>query len=1198
MKIKELRIREEAETLRFEPAVDLASVIKGEAPTFISDPAAFFERTYLTSNIKSLIIKSLMSILGLKTASVGGKRYEVTSNLIVLPSEFGGGKTHSLILLYHVFSLINKSRSREEIVSKLRILDSDIAEFVSEYWGELKSKPIKVVVIDCKVSDLAPSPAKPVRIAGREIRTLWGYLGYELGRYEYVAEADSRGIAPYVDDLFKVVNESRALVLIDEIGRYYDVSGLPPTIISTFLMNLAEALSKYTVREVAIIISLPYEVMEKEVEEAEAMKYVHREELVQAINKVLSRPNIEIIKPVERRDLAEILRKRIFTHNRKEFEKFAEDFIAKELNKEYPLQVRRVLDERGFWRHVKETYPFHPMFLEVLEKLAYRLPYLQRTRDAIRLAVLAVLAIREGLFNWLENEVDLIMPYHIPIFINEILTDILLRNAPNEYRIFSLILKENILIPHNYDDLKEMSMNAFYERVVAQSLRSLKREDLGLAIKLASIIWLHSLVGLGLPINIGVYPRTIDLVYSVAPTELDVKGILSKIRVLLPQLVVHGDSESDSARWFFANVPSIEELIETFRRNVTDAMAKNALAELLEAGLGGRRGRGRPPKGFRAESEVFEQYSIVRSAREIQREVLESKNPAVVIFVDKVCKNDLVEILRGRNNIVVLAPYIEGYVEPEPLPPEDIKGISELSRLNIRDSWRGLIEILKYYVVVSEYITDEHLKRFAFEKIGGEELAEDILNMLRSKVSGKKAYYYRHAWNLINRVYQKVYYFRLGDLRYEEGLSLESDKPLLPIIEIFLREKGLIPETFSGDDLLSLIRDYLGKDPEKEPLNVGAVWQYIRTTDKANVPIISYKMFVEAVKDLIRSLNYAVKVGEVLLWKPIYRDRSEAEGADDGEVLLRNVENVLRRKRESWDRIELIHYMNAFDEWKERILRDLPRDKVIKVKRVKGDVVDLRDVLKSPDPRSEVKAGKLFYERKKYIVDMDLDIPSELWEGREYRGTLKVAVEGFKDEIKVEMDVGGDLLVEPMEFEGKPPLSLNFTITTSRPGDYELRVKVYGRGELLESRSFPISVLGEWMEYNVVVDDKGQPIRESDGRPIKENVKVVYTETSNIQSISDITRILEKYGGRVEGRVKLERGEESIVLSISCSDPTILKLITSSLVALTRLPELKVTANVKTSFLTGKEPELGDIMRSLANPRLFKFKVKERVAGG
>jgi len=1191
MDIRELKIREEVKEREFEPAVDLASVVKREAPPFILNPIDFFERTHLTDNIKSLIIKSLMNILGLRSAIVGDRDYEAVSNLIVLPSEFGGGKTHSLILLYHVYNIINNSRSKEEAYNKLSVLDSDIADFVSKYWSELKAKPIKVVVIDCKVSELAPSPVEPIKIAGREIKTLWGYLGYELGRYELVNEADRRETAPYANVLFSLLNESHSLVLIDEIGRYYDESGLPPTSISNFLMNLAEALSKHTARGVSVVISLPYKVVKEKAREPKVMKYVHREELVEAIDMVLSRPHIEIIKPVGRKDLAEILRKRIFAHRGGEYEKFVEEFIAKELGKEYPNQVRSVLDDKRFWKRIKETYPFHPEFLEVLEKLAYKLPYLQKTRDALRITVQVVQAIRDGLFDWLENDINLIMPYHIPLFVDEVLTGILLRNAPRDYSVFRLVLGGNVVIPYTLVNLKKMSKGKMMENLLPDHLKTLKEEDMKLAVKLASIIWLHSLVGLGLPINMGVYPTTEKLIYSVSPTEEDVKGVLERLRVLLPQLIVHGDPESAKARWFFANVPSIEELIEMLRKNIPDEQAKNYLAQLLEDGLKGRRGRGRPSRESRITPEVFkDEYSkVVRKVGEVPKELKDSNEPVAVIFADIVNKESLLELLKGRNNLVVLAPCVEGFDEPQPLSSEDRKGISELAYLDVKTCWDALLEMVKYYIVTKEHITEDQLKKFASEKLGGEELAKDILELLKAKVSNKKEYYERQAWTLIYRTYQKVYYSRFGKLQVMGGLTL-SDRIILPTLENFLKDKGLIPSSFSGENLLTLIRDYMGKDPEKEPIEAQKLWVFIRTTDQANVPIISYKTFKNAVKDLIKSLDYVVRIGGILLWKPIYEDKAKAEEGDDGTSLIREVSEILSKRGEDWDAVELIYCKNAFNEWVKSVLEKIPKDKVLKVKRVKGDIIDLRDALKTPDPMSVIKSGKLFYEKKKYIVDVVIDLPDEVWENKEYTGKLKVSVEGLSEEITVKLNASDGIEIKPSEFKGKSPLEHEFSIVTPRAGDYEIKVEVYKGSELLETRTQPVSVKGEWKEYEVSISEEGEPIEDG--------IRVVYAEASKIETISDLIGIANKYQGRIEGFIKAKKEDEEVSLNIRCRDPNILRLLITPLTSLSRLPKVEAIMSLKMYFEEGREPELKEVVGSLAHPTLFKFKVKERARGG
>ncbi len=1186
--VRKLAVRDEVVDLRYEPAVDLGDVVKGRAPIFVQNPVEFFRRTYLTDNMRTLVIKVLMNLLGLKTAIVGGREYRVSSNLILLPSDLGGGKTHSLILLYHVLQLIGRAREKEEAISKLKFLNESLASFIQEHWDLIKEVSPKVIVIDCKYSDLAPSPVKPIEIGGRRIKTLWGYLGYELGRYEIVRSADENETAPYVDDLFKVLDESRSLILIDEIGRYYDQSGLEPTKISTFLMNLAEALSKYDIRRVSVVLSVPYEIKGGRVEASADMEYVHRPELVNAINKVLSRANVEIVKPIERQDLAEILRRRVFAHSREEFEKYANEFIRESLNKEYPEYIKRILNDKNFWKEVRETYPFHPAFLSILEKLAYKLPYLQRTRDAIKIAVQSVLALKEGLFDAVEDEISLIMPYHIPLFVSEVLDETILRNAPSEYKVFQLILRNNVVKPDSFNNIKKYRKDEFYEKIIVTDLRRLKENDMKLGVKLASIIWLHSLVGLGLPMNMGEFPTTADLVYSVSPTSEDIKKVLGILRSVLPQLIVHGDPESDSARWFFTRIPSVEELIEELKKNVTDEIARKKLAEILREALTGRKGK-RVSGSTKAISGFFK-AEVCETITSIPRDLLESRDPVLIILADKVSSDELLRILKGRNNLVVLAPYVEGISgEKEPvLEDVDVKGIKELAGFRGKPVWEGLLEMLRYYIA-AESIDESHLKSLVSEGVakGEEEYLRDLLKLLKSKVEDKRNYYYRHVWNLISRCYCRVYYYRQGKLHYEENLTLEHDRPIPVIVEEFLREKELIPSSFRGSNILSIVKIYLGIDPKKEPIQVGKLWNFILTTDKANVPFITYSDFINAIKELVASLDYAVRIKGEILWKPIFSSREKAERTDEGSELLRHVEEYLYKTGLTWDDIELIYWENIFDYWLDRAIRSTPENMVLKVRDRTGRILDIRDV--KFDLKNTVKSGKLFYEEKRYPVELRVELPNEIIEGKEYEVRVVITVRNFEDEISVRLQPDSGLHVQPKEFSGIPPLSTVLKVRAERAGNYTIRVDVHSRRGMLDSRMINISVKGEWVEEEIEIERKEE-------LATKEDLKVLSVRAVDVTGLFSIIRIAKSYlgGGRINGSIVLESGSVTMNLNIDTENPRLLELLWASINSIIRiLGEAKTKVSI--SYTPRGEPELRDIIRLVVDTKGLKFRVRKKV---
>lgn len=1187
--MRRLELREEALNLRYEPATDLSDVVKGTAPVFMRDPVEFFSRTHLTPSMKEIVVKALMNVLGLREAKVGGKKYTVSSNLILLPSDLGGGKTHTLILLYHVFKIIGEARGREEVVQKISVLDRDIAEFISERWSVIEKTRPRVVVVDCKDSELAPGRLKPITIGGKSIKTLWGYIGYELGRYDIVKNFDEEVTTPYADVIHSLLNESGALVLIDEIGRYYDVSGIEPTKISAFLMNLAEAVSKYTTSQVAVVISVPYDIQAGTVEAKTSMKYIHRPELVEAVSAVLNRVKAEIIRPVGTGDLVAILRKRIFKLSEDEFKKLYSDYVAREYKKERPRKVKAVLEDKGFWRKLESTYPFHPMFIETLEKLAYMLPHLQRTRDAIRIAVQAVIALREGAFDFVEDgEVELVMPYHIPVFIAEALDETILRGATSDYVAFKVVLHSNVARPISIDSIKKLTKEEFFSSVVPEGIRGLADDARKLVFKLASVIWLYSLMGKGLPSNLGMYPTTLDLVYSVSPTDKDVTVALEKLRLVLPQLMVYGDPDSDAAKWFFSNVPTLEELIQEYKKNVTDQMAIDALTRILKDYLEGKKkGPGRPPK-VKIEPEVLAGGLSVRSIHEIPSEVLSSRDPYVLVFTTKVSKQELKEVLRGRNNIVVLAPYVEGVDEPAKLSPEDIAGVKELTGLTNITAWDALIEMLRYLAAV-ESISEETLASFVSKNIQGlsDDYLRSVVELLRARHRDRVEYYRRQVWTMLAKCYRRVYYYRLGEIKYFDGLALEHEKSILAIVERFLKDKGFIPLEFTGGDLLSIVRDYLGMDIKATPLNVGNVWQLLLTTEKANVPLVSYEMFVEAVKDLIRSMDYIVKVKGELLWKSIFNSLEAARSADEGAALVNMVVGALRAYNTSWDDVELIYWENAFDEWFKKFLSGVPTDKVAKLLDASGNVIDVRDI--KIDVRNTVRSGKLFYEVKKYPVELVHNLPSDLMENSEYTCEMTVNVKDYDGEVKVVLKPDEGIVTEPPEFTGKPPLQVKFNVKTGKPGRYSIRVEVRGDAGILDVRAIDFLVKGEWIEVEVEATEAE--------REATEGVKLVVAVATTIPSADSVIRMASAYLGRLRlSTTVVASGAEislGMNLTIDKNNVNILRALWSSVTSLIKaVTSEPSTLNIE--YMPATEPELRDVLKYIVEPKGLKLKIKKK----
>jgi len=153
-------------------AADLWQVHLGEGTDEYKNPAEFFRRTYLTDSLKRMLIGAVKRLAG-----QGG------DPVVQLQTNFGGGKTHSMLALYHLFS---------------GIAPSDLAG-IDAVMDEAGAKKLpaaqRVVLVGNKIS-----PGNPVtKPDGTKVRTLWGELAWQLGgkkAFARVAADDAKATSP------------------------------------------------------------------------------------------------------------------------------------------------------------------------------------------------------------------------------------------------------------------------------------------------------------------------------------------------------------------------------------------------------------------------------------------------------------------------------------------------------------------------------------------------------------------------------------------------------------------------------------------------------------------------------------------------------------------------------------------------------------------------------------------------------------------------------------------------------------------------------------------------------------------------------------------------------------------------------------------------------------------------------------------
>ena len=334
-------------------AADITAVRNGQASREYQDGAAFFQRTYITEGMRLLLIQ-----VAQRLNSKGGEP------VIQLQTAFGGGKTHTLLAVYH---LTTRKCALRDLAGIPALIDE----------AKLMDVPqSRVAVLDGN----AHAPGQPWKHGKQGIRTLWGELAWQLGGEEgfaLVKEADITGTSPGKDAL-KTLLETYApcVVLIDELVAYVrqfqngqSLSGGSFDSNLSFLQALTEACK--LVPNAILLGSLP----ESDVEAGSSRGVA----ALRALEKTFGRVQA-LWKPVATEEAFEIVRRRLFEPVRDEKERetvcraFANAYVAE--GAKLPTETQ----EARYFDRLMQAYPIHPEVFDRLYEDWTTIDGFQRTR--------------------------------------------------------------------------------------------------------------------------------------------------------------------------------------------------------------------------------------------------------------------------------------------------------------------------------------------------------------------------------------------------------------------------------------------------------------------------------------------------------------------------------------------------------------------------------------------------------------------------------------------------------------------------------------------------------------------------------------------------------------------------------------------------------------------------------------------------
>jgi predicted AAA+ superfamily ATPase len=364
-------------------AADITQVANGAATAEYQDAEMFFSRTYITEGMRLLLISVAQRLAGL-----GG------DPVIQLQTAFGGGKTHTLLAVFH---LASRKVGTDKLTGIPPVLDEA---------GILSLPSARVAVID----GIKLSPSQPRKYGSITANTLWGELAWQLlgdEGYQMVADSDADGTSPGKEVLTELISKAApCVILVDELvafirqlelGKQYKAGTFDSNV--SFIQALTEALK--AVPNAILLASLP----ESEVEAGGTMG----QRALNSLEKYFARVE-SVWKPVGTEEAFEIVRRRLFENpgERAEVEGISRQFsdFYRQNAEKFPVETQ----SNEYFERLCRSYPIHPEIFDRLYEDWSTLEKFQRTRGVLQYMAIVI----HRLWNS-DNKDALIMPGSLPL---------------------------------------------------------------------------------------------------------------------------------------------------------------------------------------------------------------------------------------------------------------------------------------------------------------------------------------------------------------------------------------------------------------------------------------------------------------------------------------------------------------------------------------------------------------------------------------------------------------------------------------------------------------------------------------------------------------------------------------------------------------------------------------------------------------
>ena len=342
-------------------AIELHEFLDNTAGPIYQDPRRFFENTFPTNQMKLLVKDSLVRL-------ESGKGQPVT----VINTGFGGGKTHSILLLHHI---INHPEAGLEFIKKINL---------TKEYGIEKIPKAKMIAIDCR------------KITKN---TLWGEIADQLGQYEKFKELDVAKKAPLDISLIKSLFEEPTLLLLDELPHYLlkidteklgnkTLAELTISVLMDFISSVSASKNSCMILTLTDKQKLYEDYTSEIISKSKSMQDYRTDDVIDKLGEAISRQT-QIITPVERSQIYDVIRTRMV----REINSAERDKTVREYSQYY--KDNGIVLELDFEEKLSKSYPFHPFLIDTLYDRVSTISKFNQTRGMLRLLGRVIRQIKE-----------------------------------------------------------------------------------------------------------------------------------------------------------------------------------------------------------------------------------------------------------------------------------------------------------------------------------------------------------------------------------------------------------------------------------------------------------------------------------------------------------------------------------------------------------------------------------------------------------------------------------------------------------------------------------------------------------------------------------------------------------------------------------------------------------------------------------